>query len=183
MRVITFDIEIAKPIDSLTHGWEDAKKGLAGIASVVLYDTGTHRYHLYDDVTIGDCVAHLNQAELLVGFNNREFDTPAIEGYTKLKITPNQYDILQAVWHAIGKKHKGYGLGPICERTLGLRKSGDGESAPRLLHQHRYAELFDYNLNDVYLTHTLFEHIMEFGYVIGTEGQKIILETTEGDTL
>lgn len=179
MRLITYDIEIAKPIDKVRGGWDGAKKGLAGISSVVLFDSDTGRYHLFDGTTTEQCVEHLNRADLLIGFNCIEFDQPALEGYSGKSIQKPSFDILQSIWSALGKKEKGYGLGLVAERTLGLAKSGDGESAPRLAAQGRWAELLDYNLNDVYLTKTLYEHIVMEGFIITPSGDKLYLDSPE----
>jgi hypothetical protein len=111
------------------------------------------------------------------------FDTPCIEGVAetdKLKhtrILARQYDILQRIWTAVGKKYKGWGLGPVCERTLGIGKTGTGEHAPKLFKEGRFAELHDYNINDVHLTRMLFNHIVDEGKVVGPENEEVKLWT------
>ena len=173
MRVITFDIEIAIPINELDDGWESARRGEAGVSSVVLYDSETERYHVYDANTIDECMDHLNSADLLVGFNCDGFDIPALEGYTGTPITPPSYDILKECWRALGvhNKHKGWGLAQQSQRCFGLGKSGSGESAPLLFREGRYAELIDYNIHDVYLTRRLANYAYENGYVLGLDDE------------
>jgi len=173
VKIITYDIEIAQEVDDFPDRWEAARRGECGIASVILYDTDSGRYHIYDTRTLSTCVAHLNSASLLVGFNSVEFDGPVVEAVSGERLIAPQYDILQAVWRACGKKHKGYGLGPICERTIGLGKSGDGERAPKLFKEGRFAELHDYNLNDVYMTRILFNHIIEYKSIIDHKGNPL----------
>lgn len=179
MGVITYDIEIERSPDDVVGGWEAARRGDCGLASVALYDTRTERYHVYDVFTLDKCIDHLNSADLLVGFNSIEFDTPCLEAVAGQAIDVPQYDILQQVWKVTGGRRKGYGLGPICERTLGIGKSGTGEHAPKLYQEGRYAELYDYNINDVHLTRQLYNHIAEHGWIIGTEKQKVKLWTPE----
>lgn len=161
------------------------------MASVVLHDTDTGRFHVYmpqvkfekghmvvgNYDSIADCVHHLNEAELLVSFNGIDFDVPCLEGVTGIAITPDHYDILQATWNAVGQKHKGYGLGPICDRTLGIAKSGSGVHAPVLFQTGRIGELIDYNINDVHMTRELFNHIQEEGWILNTENRKLFLES------
>lgn len=173
MHIIIFDLEIATPIKN--NDWNAAKRGENGISSLVLWDSVTERYHLYDDFTFDKCVEHLNTADLLVGFNSLEFDTPCFQGYTGCILTPPQFDILQAIWQAVGKRSKGWKLDDICQRTIGEGKSGTGEGAPKLFAEGRFGELFDYNLNDVYLTRKLYNHIVQFGTVVGPNSQPLQL--------
>jgi DEAD/DEAH box helicase domain-containing protein len=184
VKIVVYDIEIAIPIEELKHGWEDAKKGKAGLASVVCYDSTSRRYHLYDKYTFDVCFDHLASADLLVGFNNIEFDTPALEGTLGKKLLVPQYDIIQAIRKANGTPFvKGYKLGQITERTLGLAKSGSGESAPHLYREGRIGELLDYNLNDVFLTKELYNHIVEHNSIIGVGGEPLFLEGHPAETI
>lgn len=175
MHFVVFDTEIALPVESCPKGWEGARRGDCGLSACVIWDSITQRYHIYDKFTLNDAIRHLESADLIVGFNSDNFDLPLLESMYKgaMQIPPS-YDILQAVWDEIGKK-KGYKLTDICERTLGLKKSGSGEFAPTLYKQGRFAELFDYCLNDVHITRMLFEHIRKEGYIIDTEGERLYL--------
>lgn len=80
------------------------------------------------------------------------------------------------MWDALGTRTKGYGLGALCERTLGLEKSGTGEHAPLLVRQGRWGDLFDYNLNDVFLTRSLFNFITTNGYVVDVDGNELDID-------
>lgn len=177
-RVIVYDLEIAKPLPQRDGkaDWDAAKRGECGVSCVVLYDSETNRYHLYDSHNLVDCITHLNSADWLVGWNSKEFDTNVMQGVTGQQITAKQYDILQAIWQALGNQYfKGYRLGDVANRTLGLNKTGNGESAPSLAAQGRWAELFDYCLNDVWLTKELFNHAIEYGWIIDANGEKLAL--------
>ena len=79
-KVITWDIEIMIGPDEHPDGWEGARRGECGVSCVSLYDTSTGRFHVYDEHDLEDCAAHLTSADLLVGFNTIEFDTPAFQG-------------------------------------------------------------------------------------------------------
>ena len=188
MRIITWDLEINEPVEAHPDRWEAARRGDCGLASLALADNHTGRVHLYDRRTLGACIEHLSSANLLVGFNSINFDAPCLIGVAekdgidmrgKIELVPH-YDICQEIWNAIGKRHKGWGLGPTCERTLGIGKSGTGEHAPVLAQQGRWAELHDYNINDVHLTQQLFNHIVLEGYVIGPDGETVHLLAPEG---
>lgn len=177
-----WDLEILRPIPEHNGkaDWAYAKAGKCGVASVVIYDSETCRYHLYDQHTLDECVEHLNQGDVCVGFNNAGFDKPAFEGATGLKITSPQLDILEECRRSFRVAGHGlWGLDAICTRTLGVGKSGDGASAPHLAATGQWAKLFDYNLNDVFLTLELFNHIVEEGWVKGPEGDRKFLATAK----
>lgn len=184
MRVVTYDIEIADDPTTSPTGWEGARRGDCGLASMVLYDTNTGRYHVYDRSTLANGVAHLNAAGLLVSFDGLAFDTPVLEHLAGESILPPQYDIMAKVRDAMdaeyGRWRPGSKLGQLCRRTIGLEKSGHGEHAPKLYHEGRYAELIDYNLNDVFLTRVLFNHIMDHGFVVMPCGESIDLPQMKG---
>lgn len=179
MYGLVYDIEIAKRVKKDPDrskgelGWDDARAGRCGVSSVVIYDTISTRFHVYDGIhTITQCMEHLNSADFVIGFNNIEFDGPCLEGYTKQPLLTRQIDIRQGVLAVLKKPFmKGYKLGQLCERTLGISKSGDGESAPDLYQQGRFAELIDYNINDVHITRLLHNYIVDNGHVIGVDGE------------
>lgn len=182
VHLVAYDMEILRPIPEVSGKpmWEVARAGKCGVASAVVFDNQTGRYHIYDQHMLEELVAHLNSADVCVGFNNIDFDKPAIEGTSGLKITSTQLDILQEIKKNFRIKGHGlWGLGAICERTLGLSKSGNGASAPSLAAKGHWGELIDYNLNDVHLTRMLYNHIAEEGWVESPEGGKKYLATNQ----
>jgi len=177
MKIIVFDIEIAKAVESVKGGWNAAREGACGVSCVCLWDSETGRPHVYDDHTIEECMNHLASADLLVSFNGKGFDVPALEGYTKMALAHiPHYDILAEIWKAAQKKIKGYRLAEVGSRTIGREKSGTGEHAPELFAQGRWGELVDYCLNDVYMTKDLFEFIVENGYVLSPDLEEFYID-------
>jgi hypothetical protein len=180
MGVVTFDIEIEKMVEDLPGGWEDAKRGLAGVASGVAYDSASGRYHLYDGHTLDSLGDHLEDADLVVSFNGRGFDVPALSGVLGRRLhLPRHYDLLKEIWDVAGRFYKGWKLHDVCMRTLGVGKTGHGEHAPVLAQQGRWAELFDYNLHDVWLTRELYNHVLKHGFVVDPDGEALELEAPE----
>ena len=178
MHIVVYDIEIAERVYDKPKpgqlGWDDARAGRAGISAVALWDSLTGRPHLYSGKRIAECVEHLNSADANLGWNSDEFDKPAIEGFSGLTLDVDQFDLRQFILHALQDKYaKGYRLGQVCERTLGLAKSGDGAGAPQLAKEERWDELFDYNINDVWLTMHLHNHIVQHGYVIKPDDTRL----------
>jgi len=131
--------------------------------------------HIYDHHDLAECVEHLNSADLLVGFNTLEFDTPALESVVGSSILPDQYDILHEVWKAIGKRFKGYRLDDICRRlNLGCKNS-EGARATELFASGHFGKLHDYCMNDVHLTRMLAQHINDHGHILSPDGIPLVL--------
>lgn len=189
MRLIVFDIEIAKEVEEV-GGWEAVREGRAGIGSVALYDSTTKRFHIYGpDIafdgtnfipvgagTLPQCADHLTSADVLIGFNSISFDTPVFESVVGCGIDVPQYDILDMVWSELGNQRtKGYRLGEIAHRTINREKIDKGSSAPKLFKQGRMFELIDYNINDVAITRELCNFITEHGFIIDINGEQMPL--------
>lgn len=169
-HIICWDLEVLTPVTS----WESARAGGSGCSCVVLSSSETGRLHLYtpavkqqngrlvaDYLPLDEVVDHLNQADLLVGWNTTGFDTEVLENLLDRQISAPQYDILAAVWESLGHREKGWKLGDVALRTLGLDKNGSGASAPELAHRGEWGKLLDYCSNDVYLVQQLWNHIVD----------------------
>jgi DEAD/DEAH box helicase domain-containing protein len=166
MRVVTWDLEIAVPVEEVVGGWEAVRRGGAGISVVCLHDTGTGRTHVYDEHDLEEAIEHLNDSELLVGYNTTGFDTPIIESVTGYSLNVPHYDILTEIWRALGSKQKGYKLGEVSERLKLGQKARTGDSAPNLYRNGRMGKLIDYCINDVALTRNLSNWINTNGYIL-----------------
>lgn len=179
LRLLTFDIEVETPIED----WEAAREGQNGLSSMVIYDTATTRYHLYDRRTLDVAVEHLETADMLVSFNGIGFDLPiigAVSGHDMSKVVGIQhYDILLYAWEAVGGRQIGFRLAQIAERTLGFGKNS-GKTAPLLVSEGRFAELYDYNLQDVWLTRKLFNHILDYGWIKDISDDILTMRKPEG---
>lgn len=181
LHYVVLDTELKYEIPCLLNGsldWDSARQGLCGMSVAVLYDSETQRFHLYDELTIDDLCDHLETADIVVSFNGDYFDIPIIQAISGRTLNIASYDILQAIWDVLPDKHvKGYKLADITPRTINLYKSNTGASAATLYADERFAELFDYCLNDVHLTNELWKYIMEFGCIIDVNGDPLYLET------
>ena len=174
LRFIVYDLEIQEEPEE-AGGWENVRRGGAGVSCVVLYDSYTKRHHTYDEFDLESCIEHMNKADVLVSFNGIEFDTPILQTVTGLDIFPRQYDILHEVWSALHSRVKGYRLSDICRR-LGLgEKEFSGETAVQLYKKGRFGRLFDYCIKDVHLTHQLARWIWKHGYILTPEGEPLEL--------
>lgn len=171
------DLEVETPVSN----WDDARAGKNGVSVMCVMDIDTGVYSFYGGETLETGAVHLENSDCLVTFNGKGFDIPCLEGVLGRNLRlKSQYDILEEIWAAMEtEKVKGTGLGPTCERTLGITKLQTGTKAPELYQQGRFPELYSYCLHDVYLTFMLFTHIVANGFVIGPDGDKICLRTYE----
>lgn len=170
---VAFDLELERSPEG-EEGWDAARRGELGISVACLYDSELDLYRFYDRHNLSALVEDLELAPLVVGFNSIDFDMPCLSGVVgRTPMIKGHFDILQEIWTALSGRRKGYGLGPVCERTLGLSKIGNGTRAPELLAEGRIAELYSYCLHDVFLTRLLFEHIILEGFIIDPSGDKL----------
>lgn len=179
MGYVTFDLEIKEDVDGRIRSWADARAGRCGVSVLCLYDSDLDQYLFFDDHNLGEGVDYLRNADVLIGFNSKEFDLPCIEGYVGEPLGDIPHvDLLQQVWSALGRRQKGYKLDDICRRTLGVGKAGSGVFATTLWAEGRVAELYTYCLFDVALTTRLVDFILKNGYIIDVDGHE--LEVTLG---
>jgi DEAD/DEAH box helicase domain-containing protein len=173
MRVITWDTEIR---DSPEGQWEAARRGSCGCSCIVLYDTFTAREYVYDESLLESAVSHLNAADLLIGFNSLEWDTPLVQTLSARDVLPEQYDILNEIWKALGTRVKGYKLDDLCKRMELGEKLNNGAGAIELYRQGRFNELWEYCAQDVQLTRKLANYINETGGVLTPDGDVLAVQ-------
>jgi DEAD/DEAH box helicase domain-containing protein len=175
-RILFFDLETRLHAADLhpdrEAGWAALRAGEGGISALAIYDSMLNWSYLYDDHSLQAAVMHLEQADAVVGFASKSFDLPVIEGILGRKLVLNyHYDILEEATRAFalqgGKRHKGdFTLDSVCKRTIGRGKIEHGSHAKQLATEGRWGQLFNYCLDDVHLTHDLFQFIREHNGII-----------------
>lgn len=178
-HVVIFDLETRR-LASDVGGWVNLKRGDGGVSALVVFDSISKRYHLYDHNTLAVAAEHLESADVVLSFNGQEFDVPVIEGLLKRRLEISTHiDLLQLVWASSTGRRKGNKLDDLALATLGFGKPHDGTLAPTLADEGRWGELFNYCLLDVDLTKRLFAFVQEHGNLIN--GQGAIIEITLPD--
>jgi len=173
-HVVYFDIETR--LSPSEVGWDQARKGGAGISAIVLYDAKSKWVHTYDSHSIDDAIHHLEAADIVISWNGVDFDVPAIEGFAKRKMKlKKHFDLYVPFYRGMGKRKKGSGMGPTAERNIGISKSGHGADAPRLAETGQFGELFNYCAQDVYVLKSLVKHVLEHGYLIDPDNERITI--------
>lgn len=177
-RILFFDLETRLHAEDLhpenrDAGWAALRSGEGGVSALAIYDSETNWCYVYDDHSIQSAVMFLEKADVVVGFASKNFDVPVIEGLIGRKLALNyHYDILEEATRAYtlsgGKRAKGdFTLDNVCKRTLGRGKIEHGSHAKQLATEGRFGELFNYCLDDVHLTHDLFQFIREHNGIVG----------------
>ncbi len=175
-RIAVFDLEIKKPIDQCSKGWQSHNE--MGISCLCLYDYYNSRYRVFDDNSKYNCIEILNTYEYVVGYNTVGFDWKVVNATWKFPLLiptriSKDFDILREIWISKGLNpdvfnpvtHGRMKLDDVAFETIGMRKTLDGATAPQYYQQGRIAEVIDYCLEDVRIEKTLFEFVVAYGYV------------------
>ncbi len=103
----------------------------------------------------------LAEADLIIGFNTKNFDYQVLQPYLTLKLADlPSLDILEEVEKIIGHRIK---LDNLAQMTLGAGKSGDGLQAIKFWKQGQMEELKKYCLDDVRITKELYDYVQNYG--------------------
>jgi hypothetical protein len=186
IKAIPYRDQKPKPGIAYCKGWEDYE-GM-GVSVVGAYDYEEHRYRVFCRDNMNEFVELAKKRSPLVGFNNIRFDNNLL-GANGIRLKASAtctdwdpfYDLLQEIWIGAGLPliwnsltHAGYGLDAVCTANFGQGKSGNGALAPVLWQQGKIGEVIDYCLEDVRLTKTLLDRVIECGWIINPKTGKRI---------
>lgn len=144
-RVIYFGVSPQKSAAEV-GGWSNVDK--MGLKDALTYDTTTHRYHNYTKSQVTNLIDHLQTADLIVGFNQLQFDYKILSTYTDTDLgrLPN-FDMLSKI-----------------EQTLNFRVSRDNLAHNTLENSKNSKNLLTLE-NRVDITKKLFAHGCKEGYL------------------
>ncbi len=102
-------------------GWQH--KHLLGLGIVVIYDTADESYHVYSEETADTLMAHLQQAELIISFNTRDFDYQVLQPYTDVPLPSlPTYAMLDEIQRVLGYR---LSFKHLLKETLGMERPDD----------------------------------------------------------
>jgi len=102
-------------------GWQH--KHLLGLGVAVTYDTREGRYNVYTVETVAALHASLRDADLVIGFNTRDFDYQVLQPYTDVPLaTLPTLAVLDEVQRTLGFR---LSLRHLVKETLGLERPDD----------------------------------------------------------
>lgn len=175
MRIVIFDLETRLHAEQLDKnkeiGWAKLRAGDGGISALCIYDLTEQWLFDYDEHSIREAAAHLEKADVVVGYRTEAFDVPVIEGILGRKLRLREHLDLYAL---IARTNASKGLvgtrgdltlDAVCRRAFGRGKVGSGAHAPDLYSAKHYGALFNYCGYDVRLTRDLLLHIAKHGGV------------------
>ncbi len=166
-RIIYFDIETQRSAEEV-GGWQN--KHLMGLAIGAIYDSLEEQFYWYTEAQVPQLVERLKKADLIVGFNIKNFDYAVLQAYTSFDF--NQLptlDILEEIY----KKFKfRLSLGDLCEKTLNQGKLGAGLQTVQWFKEGKLDKVIEHCRRDVELTRDLFQYGMEKGYLLYEDKEK-----------
>jgi DEAD/DEAH box helicase domain-containing protein len=143
-------------------GWHRADR--MGVSCAILYDSEDKIYFEYLADGLEMLIQHLQQLDLVIGFNIKKFDFQVLRGYSDYDFNClNCLDILEDVHEYLGFR---LSLAHLTHVTLGQEKTADGLQALRWWQQGRIREIIDYCKQDVKITRDLYLFGQEHGYLL-----------------
>ncbi|MBA3531484.1 MAG: ribonuclease H-like domain-containing protein [Ardenticatenales bacterium] len=159
-NVVIFDLETQRDIASV--GGRDYLERL-GVSVGVAYHVGEGRFYHFDESQMGELVALLQRADLVVGYNIRHFDFRVLSAYTEANLSAlPTCDLLEEIERVLGHRVK---LDTLAKNTLGLRKSADGIMALQWWREGQVDLIRDYCQQDVDVTRRLWEYGHAHGHL------------------
>ena len=102
-------------------GWQH--KHLLGLGVAVTYDTREGQYNVYTAETVASLLTSLREADLVIGFNTRDFDYQVLQPYSEAPLaTLPTLAVLDAVQHTLGFR---LSFRHLVQETLGIERPDD----------------------------------------------------------
>ncbi len=161
VQPLIFDIETQLSADEV-GGWNNKDK--MRVALAVIYDAERGEYETFLEDRVPELVDRLRKAQLVVGFNIRNFDYGVLNGYTDFDF--NQLptlDLLEDIHQKLGHR---LSLNHVAEHTLGAAKSGDGLQSLEWFRNGEVDKVEAYCRDDVKLVRDLMRFAAEHGHIL-----------------
>lgn len=156
--IIVYDIETKESFQDV--GSRDPRR--LSISLLGMYSYQDDEYFSFTEDELPQFFRRLENCDLLIGFNNKGFDDQVVSAvFPEINKVPS-FDILERVHKVLGFRVK---LDNIANATLGYGKSGDGLQAIRLYAEGKIEELRQYCLDDVKITHEVYEFGKRNGFL------------------
>ncbi len=159
MRYIVLDVETQRGFNEV-----DRKKlHLLKVSVACIYDSKTDSYTGFEEKELTRLEEVLKQADLVVGFNVRDFDMEVLAPYFAASV--KSFPILDILVEIEKVRGHRVSLQSVAQATLQASKSGSGWDAIRLFKEGRMEELKKYCFDDVKITKEVYEYGLKHGKV------------------
>jgi DEAD/DEAH box helicase domain-containing protein len=160
-RIVVFDLETQRSAAEV-GGWDKAY--LMRMSLGVVWDSHQQELVTYFEQDIEALLAHLQSADLVVGFNVVGFDYSVLRGYTRFDFQQlNTLDMLREIYTRLRYR---ISLDALGRATLSVAKSADGLQALQWFKAGRLDLIEAYCKKDVELTRDLFQYGLDNGHLI-----------------
>jgi len=152
--IVYFDLETQRTAND-AGGWD--RKCNMRMSVGVIFSTVTGKYEVFNEARVNDLIDRLRRADLVVGYNVRDFDYHVLMGYTVLDLVHElpTADLMLDVEQRLGHR---LALDAIAHATLGVNKTAAGLDAIRWWREGRVLEIAEYCCFDVKVTKLVHEH-------------------------
>ena len=169
-RILYFDLETKYSADDV-GGWNHIMD--MGMSVGVIFDSQDEGFHVYLEHQVPALIQHLQQGDLIVGFNHINFDLRVLAGqqpneelrhrlYLELREL-NHFDILTELKKILGHRLR---LDSIARPTLEVGKSADGLQALQWYREGRIDLIIEYCKQDVEVTRKVYEYALREGELL-----------------
>ena len=159
LHYVILDVETQKGFNEV-----DRKKlHLLKVSVACLYDSRTNQYLSFEEKEMLKFEEYLKKADLLIGFNIRDFDMEVLSPYL---ITPiKNFPVLDILVEFEKVRGHRISLQSVAQATIGESKSGSGLDAIKYFQEGRMDELKKYCLDDVRITKEVYEYGLKHGKI------------------
>jgi DEAD/DEAH box helicase domain-containing protein len=166
-RFGVFDLETIRSAEEV-GGWNKCEK--MGVSVGIVFDSQLGDCVTYLEQDIQDLIEHLQNLDLVVGFNNKRFDNRVLSGYTNANLSKlPTLDLLEEVHNHLGYR---LSLNRLAQTTLGVEKTADGLQALKWYKEGKIDLIQQYCRRDVEITRDLLFHGLEKEYFLFTNKAK-----------
>ena len=145
------DIETKRSAEEV-NGWHRAY--LMGISCLILYDSRDDKYHEYTMENMNTLISHLEELDLIIGFNIKRFDYLVLSGVLDYNFNKlPTLDLLEKVHERLGYR---LSLDHLAVVNLGEKKSADGLQALKWWREGKIDKIIKYCKKDVEITKKIY---------------------------
>jgi DEAD/DEAH box helicase domain-containing protein len=142
-------------------GWQH--KHLLGLGVAVTYDTQDERYRVYTAETVEDLLASLRLADMVIGFNLRDFDYQVLQPYTTASLAAlPTLAILDDVQEEVGYR---LSFTHLLQETLGINRPDESLHTLQWFRQGERNRIVEHCRRDITHLRALVRHGAHTGHV------------------